>query len=215
MLSSVLLPDFPFAMNALLALARGIDSVTDRFANLAKWAVLLSCLISAANAVVRYTFDYSSNSFLEVQWYLFAACVMFGAAQVLRVNEHVRVDLIYSRLAGRGKVMVDLFGLIFFLLPVMAYMAVLSWQFFWVKLSTGMLPSDSLASLGFFTYVWKLLSSGEMSNNAGGLIRWPAVLTLPLGFALVWLQGLSEIIKRIGWLTHRYEMDTHYERPLQ
>ena len=117
-------------MNGLLALARVIDRLNDRFGALARWAVLLSCLISAANAIVRYALDYSSNAFLEIQWYLFAACVMLGAAQVLRVNEHVRVDLFYSRLGGRGKVFVDLFGLLVFLLPVIGYMAVLSWHFF-------------------------------------------------------------------------------------
>lgn len=202
-------------MNALLAFSSGIDWLTDRFGKLAAWAVLLSCLISAANAVVRYGLDYSSNAFLEIQWYLFAACVMLGAAQVLRLNEHVRVDLVYARLRGNGKVYVDLFGLIFFLLPVMAYAGLLSWDFFWMKLSSGLRAGDSVASLGLTGYVGKLLTTGEVSGNAGGLIRWPAVLMLPLGFALVFLQGLSEIIKRIGYLMHRVEMDTHYERPLQ
>lgn len=202
-------------MNALLAFAKGIDGLTDRFGKFAAWAVLLSCLISAANAVVRYGLDYSSNAFLEIQWYLFAACVMLGAAQVLRINEHVRVDLVYSRLGSHGKVYVDLFGLLVFLLPVMAYAGWLSWDFFMVKLTTGMRPDDSVATLGLAGYAWKLLVSGEVSGNAGGLIRWPAVLMLPLGFGLVWLQGISEVIKRIGWLAHRYEMDTHYERPLQ
>lgn len=202
-------------MNALIAFAEAIDRLNDRFGVLAEWAVLLSCLISAANAVVRYAFDYSSNSFLEIQWYLFAACVMLGAAQVLRINEHVRVDLIYSRLSGKSKVLVDLFGITVFLLPVVGYMAWLSWGLFMGKLTTGMRPDDSIATLGFLPYVYKLLVSGEVSSNAGGLIRWPAVLMLPLGFALVWLQGVAEIIKRIGWLSHRYNMDTHYERPLQ
>jgi len=202
-------------MNALLALARGIDRINDRFGKLAAWAVLLSCFISAANAVIRYGFDYSSNAFLEIQWYLFAVCVMLGAAQVLHLNEHVRVDLIYTRLSGRGKVYVDLFGMTVFLLPVIGYMAWLSWGLFMVKLSTGMTATDSVSSLGLLGYSVKLLTSGEMSNNAGGLIRWPAMLMLPLGFALVWLQGVAEIIKRIGWLTHTFEMDTHYERPLQ
>ena len=179
-------------MNALLAFAHGVDWLTDRFGRIASWAVILSCFISASNAVVRYGFDYSSNSFLEVQWYLFAACVMFGAAQVLRMNEHVRVDLIYSRLSGHGKVYVDLFGLIVFLVPVMITMIYFAWPLF---------------------MRWYI--SGEMSNNAGGLIRWPAMLTLPVGFGHVLLQGLGEIIKRIGWLMHVYEMDTHYERPLQ
>ncbi len=202
-------------MNALLSLARRIDSLNDRFGSLAAWAVLLSCFISAANAVVRYSLDYSSNSFLEIKWYLFAACVMLGAAQVLRLNEHVRVDLVYSRLTGRAKVIVDLFGLTVFLLPVICYMAWLSWGLFLVKLGTGMAASDSVATLGFTGYWAKLLTSGEVSSNAGGLIRWPAVLMRPLGFAMVALQGVSEIIKRVAWLAHRYEMDTHYERPLQ
>ncbi|MDY0745684.1 TRAP transporter small permease subunit [Paucibacter sp. R3-3] len=202
-------------MNGLLALAGGIDRLNDRFGALARWAVLLSCLISAANAVVRYALDYSSNAFLEIQWYLFAACVMLGAAQVLRVNEHVRVDLFYSRLGGRGKVFVDLFGLLVFLLPVIGYMAVLSWHFFIVKLTTGMAASDSVASLGLVGYLSKLLTSGELSGNAGGLILWPAALLMPVGFAMVWLQGVAELIKRVAWLMHRYEMETHYERPLQ
>jgi TRAP-type mannitol/chloroaromatic compound transport system permease small subunit len=179
-------------MKPLIALAHGIDWLNDRFGTVAAWAVILSCFISATNAVVRYGFDFSSNGFLEVQWYLFAACVMLGAAQVLRVNEHVRVDLFYARLGGKGKVLVDLFGLVFFLVPVMVTMIWFAWPLF-----------------------WRMFESGEMSNNAGGLIRWPAMLMLPLGFALVLLQGLGEIIKRVGWLTHTYEMDTHYERPLQ
>lgn len=202
-------------MNALLALARGIDSLNDRFGTLAAWAVLLSCLISATNAVVRYGLDFSSNAFLEIQWYLFAACVMLGAAQALRLNEHVRVDLIYSRLSGRGKVWIDTFGLLVFLLPVVLWAAWLSWQFFLVKLTTGMRPEDSVQTMGLTGYLWKLFTSGEVSGNAGGLIRWPAAALLPLGFAMLALQGVSELIKRVAWLGHRLEMDTHYERPLQ
>lgn len=179
-------------MKPLLALAHAIDWLTDRFGKIAAWAVLLSCLISATNAVVRYTLNYSSNAYIEVQWYLFAACVMLGAAQVLRLNEHVRVDIFYARLSGRGKVLLDLFGLLFFLVPGMVTMIWFAWPLF----------------LGMY-------QSGEMSGNAGGLVRWPAMLMLPLGFGLVLLQGVGEIIKRIGWLTHTYEMDTHYERPLQ
>ncbi len=179
-------------MKPLLAFAHAIDWLNDRFGSLAAWAVILSCFISAGNAVIRYGLDISSNGFLEIQWYLFAACVMLGAAQVLRVNEHVRVDLIYARLSGRGKVYVDLFGLVCFLVPVMLTMIWFAWPLF-----------------------ARMYTTGEMSNNAGGLIRWPAMLMLPLGFALVLLQGIGEIIKRIGWLMHVYEMDTHYERPLQ
>lgn len=179
-------------MKTLLAFAHAIDWITDRFAALAKWGVLLSCLISCFNAVVRYVFNVSSNGWLEIQWYLFAACVMLGAAQVLRVNEHVRVDVIYGQLSSRKKVWIDLFGLVFFLLPAMGALFYFSAPLF-----------------------LKMFVSGEMSSNAGGLIRWPAMLMLPLGFGLVLVQGLAEIIKRWGWLTHAYEMDIHYERPLQ
>ena len=179
-------------MNFLLGVTKAIDALTDRFGDLAKWAVFLSCFISAGNAVVRYMADYSSNAFLEIQWYLFAACVMLGAAQVLRVNEHVRVDLLYGRLTGKGQAILDLVGLCVFLMPVMVAMIWYSWPLF-----------------------MKMYVSGEMSSNAGGLIRWPAMLMLPLGFTLVLLQGISEAIKRALWLAHKYEGDFHYERPLQ
>ena len=179
-------------MNALLALTRCIDWINDRFGKFAEWAVILSCFISAGNALVRYAFNYSSNGWLEIQWYLFAACVMFGAAQVLRVNEHVRVDVIYCGRSSRTKVFIDLFGLVCFLMPVMFTMVYFSLPLF-----------------------LRMYHSGEMSNNAGGLIRWPAMLTLPLGFTLVILQGFAEIIKRIAWLMGKLNMDTHYDRPLQ
>lgn len=179
-------------MNALFAFARAVDWLTDRFGSFAKWAVFLSCFISAGNAVVRYALDISSNAMLEVQWYMFAACVMLGAAQVLRLNEHVRVDVLYGRYNGRTQVLIDLFGLLFFLLPVMLLMVYLSTPLF-----------------------IKWYESGEMSSQAGGLIRWPAMLMLPLGFALMTLQGVAEVIKRIGWLMHKYDLDIHYERPLQ
>jgi TRAP-type mannitol/chloroaromatic compound transport system permease small subunit len=179
-------------LKALLWLAHAIDGVNDRFASLAKWAVLLSCVISCLNAVVRYVFNLSSNGWLEIQWYLFAACVMLGAAQVLRVNEHVRVDVIYGHLSSRKQVWIDLLGMLFFLMPAMLTMLYFSVPLF-----------------------LKMAASGEMSPNAGGLIRWPAMLMLPLGFSLVLLQAVAEVIKRIGWLNHTYEMDFHYERPLQ
>ncbi|HSW06725.1 TRAP transporter small permease subunit [Aquabacterium sp.] len=179
-------------MSSLLLLSRQIDWITDKFGTLAKWAVFLSCFISAGNALVRYSLDYSSNSFLEIQWYLFAACVMLGAAQVLRVNEHVRVDVFYGLFSGKGQAIIDLLGLVFFLAPVMIVMIYYSWPLF-----------------------VKFYVSQEMSSNAGGLIRWPAMLTLPVGFALVLLQGVSEIIKRVAWLAHKYEGEFHYERPLQ
>ena len=179
-------------MSLLLKCVYLIDALTDRFASVAKWAVIASCFISAANAVVRYAFDYSSNGFLEIQWYLFAICVMFGAAQVFRVNEHVRVDVLYGRYSGKTQVLIDIFGIVFFLLPVMVAMLYFSFPLF-----------------------LKMFVSNEMSSNAGGLLRWPAMLTLPLGFSLMILQGLSELIKRVAWLQHKYDLDIHYERPLQ
>ena len=179
-------------MKALLAFAHGVDWLNDSFGWIAKWAVVLSCFISAGNAIVRYGLSASSNAWLEIQWYLFAACVMLGASQVLRLNEHVRVDLFYGRVSSRARVWVDLGGLLAFLLPAMTVMLYTSWPLF-----------------------VQMLQTGERSSNAGGLVRWPAMAMLPLGFSLVILQGLSEIIKRIGWLTHQYEMDMHYERPVQ
>lgn len=179
-------------MSGLLKLALGVDWISDRLAKLASWAVLLAALISAGNAFIRYGLDWSSNSLLEIQWYMFAWMVMVGAPYVLKVNEHVRVDLIYGKLKGNGPVWVDIFGLLVFLLPVMGMLA-------WIS----------------FPYFLKTLTTGEMSQNAGGLIRWPATLAMPLGFAMVWLQGVAELIKRFAYLAGKYEMDTHYEKPLQ
>jgi TRAP-type mannitol/chloroaromatic compound transport system permease small subunit len=179
-------------VQALLKLSLGVDWISRRLGWLASIAVLLTALISAGNAFIRYGFDISSNGWLEIQWYLFAGIVMLGAPMVLRLNEHVRVDLVYGKLKGNWPVFVDLFGLIFFLLPVMALLAYLSWPL-----------------------LVKMYVTHEMSNNAGGLVRWPAMLMLPVGFGLMFLQGLSEIIKRICYLQGSYEMDTHYEKPVQ
>ena len=117
-------------METLLKLVRWVDLVNDGFATIAKYTVFAACAISAGNAVVRYAFNTSSNAWLEIQWYLFAACVMLGAAQVLRVNEHVRVDVLYGRYSSHGKVWVDLFGLVCFLVPVMVAMLYYSWPLF-------------------------------------------------------------------------------------
>ena len=179
-------------MSGLLKLALGMDWISDKFGKLASWAVLFAAMICAANAFVRYGFDWSSNSFIEIQWYLFAYIVMVGAPIVLKLNEHVRVDLIYGKLKGNGPVYVDLFGLVVFLLPVISLLMYLSWSYF-----------------------MNTLMSGEMSQNAGGLIRWPVVLALPLGFGMMVLQGLSEIVKRVAYLQGKFQMDTHYENPLQ
>jgi TRAP-type mannitol/chloroaromatic compound transport system permease small subunit len=179
-------------MNFLLKFAKLMDSISEQFGKLASWAVLIAAAISAGNAFIRYGFDWSSNSLLEIQWYMFAWMVMVGAPLVLKLNEHVRVDLIYGKLKGNRPVYVDIFGLIVFLLPVMCMMTYMCAPYF----------------LRAFT-------TGEMSQNAGGLIRWPVILALPVGFAMVFLQGLAEIIKRVAYLQGKYEMDTHYEKPLQ
>jgi TRAP-type mannitol/chloroaromatic compound transport system permease small subunit len=179
-------------VSALLKLALAYDWLTTKLGKIAAWTVLLAALISAGNAMVRYGFDISSNGWLEIQWYLFAATVMLGAPVVLKLNEHVMVDIVYGRLKGHGPVYVDLFGLLFFLLPVMAILAYLSWPLF-----------------------VSMYKSQEMSGNAGGLIRWPFMLLLPLGFGLVFLQGVSEIIKRICYLKGIFQMDMHYEKPVQ
>jgi TRAP-type mannitol/chloroaromatic compound transport system permease small subunit len=177
---------------ALLKFALGVDWVNTQFSKLASWAVLLAAMICAGNAFVRYGVDWSSNGLLEIQWYMFAYTVMLGAPFVLKVNEHVRVDLIYGKLKGNRTVYVDIFGIVFFLLPVIGFLAWLSWP--------------------YFMNTWV---SGEMSQNAGGLIRWPAVVALPLGFAMMFMQGISELIKRVGYLQGKFEMDMQYEKPLQ
>ena len=179
-------------MSAFLKFAAGMDWVSEKFGKFAGYTVLAASLISAANALVRYGFDFSNNAFLEIQWYLFAATVMLGAPVVLRFNEHVRVDIIYGKLRGKGPVFVDLFGLIFFLLPVMGLLTWLTWPFF-----------------------WNMFVTKEMSGNIGGLIRWPAGLLLPLGFGAMFLQGVAEIIKRVAYLNGSYAMTTHYEKPVQ
>ena len=179
-------------MSALLKFSLAIDWANERIGRIASVAVLLTAMISAGNAFVRYLFDISSNGWLEIQWYLFAGIVMLGAPVVLKLNEHVRVDLIYGKLKGNKPVYVDLFGLIFFLLPVTLLLTYLSWPL-----------------------LVKMFVMHEMSNNAGGLVRWPAMLMLPLGFAMMCLQGFSEIVKRICYLQGTYQMDTHYEKPVQ
>ncbi|GKS74183.1 TRAP transporter small permease subunit [Acidovorax sp. SUPP950] len=179
-------------MSGLLKLAMGMDWISTKLSKVAGWAVLAAALISATNAIIRYGLDMSSNAWLEIQWYLFATTVMLGAPLVLKLNEHVRVDIIYGRLRGKKPVLVDLFGLIVFLLPVMGLLTWLTAPFF-----------------------WHMLVSGEMSGNIGGLIRWPAALLMPLGFGAMFLQGVAEIIKRVAYLRGDIQMNTHYEKPVQ
>ena len=180
------------AMKSLLPIAHAIDKLNTHVGTLAVWAVFISCMVSAGNATIRYLFDSSSNAWLELQWYLFGVTVMLGAAVVLRLNEHVRVDVLYGRASGTRKAAIDLFGMIFFLMPAALLMIWMSWPWF------------------LDAYV-----HNEMSSNAGGLVRWPVKLLVPLGFTLLSLQGISEIIKRICFLQGSYQMDLQYERPLQ
>ena len=179
-------------MNRLLALSRVIDSVNERLGVIADWLVLLSCLISAGNAFSRYAFSISSNAWLEIQWYMFGALVLLGASYTLKRNEHVRVDIVYSNVSTRKQIGIDIFGGILFLLPATIILAYLSWPIFYNS--------------------WAL---GEVSTNAGGLLRWPIKIFLPIGFALLSLQGISELIKRVAMLSGHMKADLHYERPLQ
>jgi TRAP-type mannitol/chloroaromatic compound transport system permease small subunit len=179
-------------MDALLKFSGLVDWISDKFGKIAAYAVMAAALISAGNAFVRYGLDISSNGWLEIQWYLFGVTVMLGAPVVLKLNEHVRVDIFYGKLKGKGPVFVDLFGLVVFLLPVMGLLAWLSWPLF-----------------------MSMYRTGEMSQNAGGLIRWPAMLLLPLGFGWMFIQGLGEIVKRVAYLMGKIEMDLHYEKPVQ
>ena len=179
-------------MKPLLVFSRVVDAFNERVSYIANWLVLLSCLISAGNAFSRYAFSISSNAWLEIQWYMFGAMVMLGTSYTLRKNEHVRVDIVFSNLSTRKQIVVDIFGAILFLLPATLIMAYLSWP--------------------VFHNSW---AENEISANAGGLVRWPVKLLLPVGFVLLSLQGLSELIKRIAMLTGHMEANLHYERPLQ
>jgi TRAP-type mannitol/chloroaromatic compound transport system permease small subunit len=177
---------------ALLKVSRAVDGLNERLGHLANWMIVIACLISAGNAMVRYAFDMSSNAWLEVQWYLFAAVVMLGTSYTLRLNEHVRVDILYTHLSERAKLWLDLLGAVLFLIPSSLIIAWLSWPFFHES--------------------WVIQ---EMSTNAGGLMRWPVKILIPLGFVLLSLQGLSEIIKRAAALQGAAQYETHYEKPVQ
>ena len=179
-------------MKALLAVSHAIDALNERLSYVADFLCFFSCLISAGNAFSRYAFSLSSNAWLEIQWYMFGTLVMLGASYTLRRNEHVRVDIVYSNLSTRRQIWIDIFGGTFFLLPAAVILAYLSWPIFynsWIE--------------------------GEVSANAGGLMRWPIKIFLPIGFALLSLQGISELIKRFAMLTGHMKADLHYDRPLQ
>lgn len=165
-------------MSGLLALSRAIDAVNHRVFRLVMWLILICTLVSAGNAIVRYLFNISSNAWLELQWYLFSAVFLFAAAYTLQQNEMVRIDVIAGRLSRRTQAWIDVLGTLLFLLPMALMILYLSWPVF-----------------------VQAYERGEMSTNAGGLIIWPARLLVPIGFLLLSLQGVSQLIKNIAFLT--------------
>lgn len=164
-------------MQNLLKISSLIDGLNEHIGRSAKWLILASVLISAGNAIVRKAFDTSSNSLLEIQWYLFATVFMLGAAYTFLKNAHVRIDFISNHLSPRVRNWIDILGIVIFLMPLCLILIKLSWP--------------------LFINAW---NSGEMSQNAGGLIRWPMYLLIPAGMSLLLLQGFSELIKRWAFL---------------
>jgi TRAP-type mannitol/chloroaromatic compound transport system permease small subunit len=164
----------------LLRLSRAIDALNERVGHLVYWLVLAAVVVSAGNAMMRYTLDLSSNAWLELQWYLFSAVFLLAAGYTLLHNEHVRIDVVYGHLPARVRAWIDLLGSVFFLLPMALIIMVLSWPM-----------------------VVESIERNEYSSDAGGLLRWPVKLLIPIGFLLLVFQGGSEIIKRIGFLLGR------------
>jgi TRAP-type mannitol/chloroaromatic compound transport system permease small subunit len=178
------------AVNFLLALSRAIDALNRRIGHAVCWLVLAAVLVSAGNAVSRYLFDLSSNAWLELQWYLFSAVFLLAAGYTLLHNEHVRIDVVFGHLPPRLRAWIDLIGGVFFLLPMAVIIMALSWPVF--------VDSYQLA---------------EYSSDAGGLLRWPVKLLIPVGFLLLAVQGVSEIIKRAAFLLGRIPdpLEKHHE----
>ena len=164
-------------MKALLALSRGIDGITTRLGKAVSWLVVAAILVSAGNAVVRKVFDVSSNAWLELQWWMFGAVFLLAAPWTLQANEHIRIDVVSSRLSERKRHLVDILGHALFLLPVAAVVLATAWPFF-----------------------LRAYHQNEQSANAGGLAQWPPKLLIPLAFAILLAQGLSELVKRIATL---------------
>ena len=179
-------------MKSLLAISRGIDWFNTQFAVVANWLVLLAALISAGNAGSRYLFSESSNGWLEIQWYMFAGMVLLGGPYTLKMNEHVRVDLFYGLASERTRIWIDIVGGLLFLLPICVILTYFTWP--------------------WFVESWTI---NEASSNAGGLVRWPVKLLLTVGFFLMAMQGVSEIIKRVAALEHVIDAEFKYEKPLQ
>ncbi|MCU0920478.1 MAG: TRAP transporter small permease subunit [Burkholderiaceae bacterium] len=175
-------------MNALLKLSASVDAFSNLIGKLIRWLVLGSVLISAGNAIIRKAFNISSNGFLEIQWYLFAGVFLLGSGFAFMRNVHVRIDFISSKLSKRTNAIIDILGIVVFIVPLCLIMVWLSWPLFTNALATG-----------------------EMSQNAGGLIRWPAYLLMPLGFGLLFIQALSELIKRIAFLKGLRDEPMSYE----
>jgi TRAP-type mannitol/chloroaromatic compound transport system permease small subunit len=170
-------------MSALLKLSKFIDAFNEWLGKLAMWLVLGAVLISAGNAIIRKAFNASSNAWLEIQWYLFAGVFMLAVGYVMQKNAHVRIDFISSKLSKRTNAIIDAIGIIVFTIPLSLIMIDLGWP--------------------LFQRAWQ---TGEMSQNAGGLIRWPVLMLVPLGFAVLTAQAVSELIKRIAFITgHRTE----------
>jgi TRAP-type mannitol/chloroaromatic compound transport system permease small subunit len=165
-------------VKALLAFSRSVDRLNEAIGKATIWLILIVVVISAGNAVFRFAFDWSSNGLLEIQWYLFSAVFLLAAGYVLKKNEHIRIDVIAGRMSDRAQNWIDVFGIIVFMLPMVLITMYLSWF--------------------VFTLAW---TSGETSANPGGLIRWPVRLLMPVGFFLLLLQGLAELVKRIAFLT--------------
>ncbi|HUN67761.1 MAG TPA: TRAP transporter small permease subunit [Burkholderiales bacterium] len=164
-------------MKLLLGLSRAIDALNEQIGKLTYWLILAAVLISTANAIARYAFNMSSNAWLEIQWYLFSFVFLFCAGYTLLHNQHVRIDVVTGHLSGRARAWIDIFGTLFFLLPMAITIMWLSWPVF----------VDAY-------------QSNEVSTNAGGLMVWPGRLMLPVGFFLLVLQGFSELIKRVAFL---------------
>ena len=180
-------------MSFLLSISRLIDALNEKIGHAISWALLLAVIICTGNALIRYAINTSSNAWLEIQWYLFAAMFLLATANTLRRDEHIRIDVISSKLPKRVQVWVDIFGFAVFLLPI------------------------SLIILYYSVpYVLLSIQANEMSSNAGGLIVWPAKILIPVGFLLLTLQGFSELIKRIGYLMGRVdasEFERHVATP--
>lgn len=179
-------------MQALLAFSRRVDRLNDWAGRLATVFLLAATALCVCNALLRYGLNMGSNAWIEAQVMLFGAVMYFGGAQTLRLNEHIRIDIVYGTLTERARLWIDTVGLLVMLLPVCMLMAWLSWSLFAVS-----------------------LNSGETSANAGGLLVWPSKVSIPIGFALLSLQGTSELIKRVAALQGRLQFDVGYEKPQQ